>query len=159
MVLKDSRLVKIEISDKDNFGDIHDKLSILGADVVAETIGLINAGNYKLLNQDDFLASPAPKITKETGLIRWNKTADEINNLVRGLSPYPGAYFIYKNKLIKVYQSSVNKDSKLSPGEISAGKNELTIGCISGSLNVIEVQLEGKKKMHVSEFLRGFNFS
>jgi methionyl-tRNA formyltransferase len=150
---------KLAILDDDNFGTVHDTLSVLGAETVLETIQLINSNNFTLHNQDDSFASPAPKITKETGQIEWNKSASDINNLVRGLSPYPGAYFNFKNKLIKIYKASVNKDQSLSPGEILAGKNELTIGCGTDSLNVIELQLEGKKKMQISEFLRGFNFS
>ena len=150
---------KLTILDEDNFGTVHDKLSVLGAETVLETIHLINSNNFTLQNQDDSLASPAPKITKETGLIEWNKSASDINNLVRGLSPYPGAYFNFKNKFIKIYKASVNKNQLLPLGEISNGKNELTIGCGTDSLSVIELQLEGKKKMHVSEFLRGFNFS
>jgi methionyl-tRNA formyltransferase len=150
---------KIMISDEDNFGVIHDKLSILGADAVLETIEIIDKGNYVLQNQDDSLATPAPKITKETGLIEWNKPAHEINNLIRGLSPYPGAYFLYKDKFIKIYKSSVDNDKVLKPGEIFSAKEELIIGCRVNSLRINELQLEGKKRMSVIEFLRGFSFS
>jgi methionyl-tRNA formyltransferase len=149
---------KIEISDNDNFGIVHDKLSIIGADAVLETIDLISAGNYILYDQEDSLASPAPKITKDIGLIYWNKPANEINNLIRGLSPYPGAYFYFKDKLIKIYKASVNKEKVLKPGEIYESKDELLIGCGKFALNILELQLEGKKKLNSSEFLRGFHF-
>jgi methionyl-tRNA formyltransferase len=149
---------KIEVLDKDNFGTVHDKLSILGADVVIETIDLIQTGKFTLIYQDDTLASPAPKINKENGLIAWHKPASDINNLIRGLSPYPGAYFFLKDKLIKIYTASVNKEKVLKPGEILSGKEELVIGCGKFSLNVLELQQEGRKKLSVSEFLRGFEF-
>jgi methionyl-tRNA formyltransferase len=150
---------KIEILDVENFGVVHDKLSLLGADTVIETIDLISAGNFILHKQDDSYSSPAPKINKEHCLIDWNKPAFEVNNLVRGLSPYPGAYFFFKDKLIKIYSSSVNQERVLKTGEIFADKNDLIIGCGQYSLNVFELQLEGRKRLSVSEFLRGFNFS
>ena len=149
---------KIEVLDDDNFGSIHDKLSIIGADAVIETIDLINSGSFTLQDQEDTLASPAPKINKEICLIDWNKPASDINNLIRGLSPYPGAYFFFKDKLIKIYNASVNKEKVLKPGEIFAGKENLVIGCGQYSLSIIELQQEGKKKLSVIEFLRGFNF-
>jgi methionyl-tRNA formyltransferase len=150
---------KLEILDKDNFGTVHDKLGILGADAVIETINLINSGNFTLFKQDNSLASPAPKIVKENGLIDWQKPAADINNLIRGLSPYPGAYFFFKDKLIKIYNAMVNKEKVLKPGEILSYKGELIIGSGKYSLNVLELQQEGRKKLPVSEFLRGFNFS
>jgi methionyl-tRNA formyltransferase len=150
---------KIEILDKDNFGTVHDKLSIIGAEVVIETIDLINSDNFTLQDQDITLASHAPKINKENGLIDWHKPAFNINNLIRGLSPYPGAYFYFKDKLIKIYNGSVNKEKVLKPGEILSSKEELIIGCGKYSLNVLELQQEGRKKLSVTEFLRGFNFS
>jgi methionyl-tRNA formyltransferase len=149
---------KLEILDNDNFGAVHDKLSIIGAEAVMETIDLIDKCNFTLLDQDDTLASPAPKINKEHGLIDWNKTALEINNLIRGLSPYPGAYFYFKDKIIKIYNASANKEKVLKPGEIFSSKEELIIGCGQYALNVLELQQEGKKKLSVVEFLRGFNF-
>ena len=150
---------KIEILDKDNFGTIHDKLSIIGAEAVMETIDLINSGKFTLQDQDDTLASPAPKINKVNCLIDWNKPAFDVNNLIRGLSPYLGAYFYFKDKLIKIYNASVNKEKVLTPGEILSSKEELIIGCGKYSLNVLELQQEGRKKLSVTEFLRGFNFS
>jgi methionyl-tRNA formyltransferase len=150
---------EITVSDNDNFGTVHDKLSLLGADVVMETINIINKSNFTLKNQDDSLASPAPKITKELGLIDWNKSAFEINNLIRGLSPYPGAYFHFKNKQIKIYSASINEELFLEPGQIKTENEKLVIGCGQKSINILELQLEGKKKLHAPEFLRGFSLS
>jgi methionyl-tRNA formyltransferase len=150
---------EITISESDNFGSVHDKLSALGADVVLDTIEIINKGNFILKKQDNSLASPAPKITKELGSIDWNKSAFEINNLIRGLSPYPGAYFHFKNKQIKIYNASINEELFLEPAQINVLNEKLVIGCGSKSLNILELQLEGKKKLHAPEFLRGFNLS
>lgn len=149
---------KITIEDTDDFGSLHDKLSILGAEVVSKTVSLIDQGNINLLKQDDSLSSPAPKITKELTEINWNKSAEEVHNLIRGLSPYPGAYFKYNDKVIKVYKSKLSVDSCL-PGEFIQTKHSLIAGCVKDSLEILELQQEGKKRLKVDEFLRGFNFS
>lgn len=149
---------KVPIYPEDNFGTLHDRLSELGADLVLRTIELIESDNYQLLQQDDSLASPAPKITKEICKIDWNKSAEEIHNLVRGLSPYPVAFFKFNEKIIKVYKTEVVKDFNLKPSEFYQTKKELVVGCGKDSLRILEIQLEGKKRLGIEEFLRGFNF-
>ena len=149
---------RIAILDEDNLGTVHDKLSDLGAEAVLETVNMIEKGDYNLIAQNNAEATPAPKITKETGKINWNNSAEDIHNLIRGLSPYPAAYFEFKNKIIKIFKSEVVQSS-LSPLEIKQTKNELIIGCGKNALRILELQQEGKKRMGVEEFLRGFNFS
>ncbi|MBI5663299.1 MAG: methionyl-tRNA formyltransferase [Ignavibacterium album] len=150
--------IKVPILPEDNFGTLHDRLSELGADVVMRTIGMIESGDYKLLPQKDALASPAPKITKEICKIDWNKSADEIHNLVRGLSPYPAAFFIYKDKVIKIYKTEVVTGMKLQPFEFHQTKKELIVGCGKNAIRILELQQEGRKRMSAEEFLRGFSF-
>ncbi len=149
---------RIAILNEDNLGTVHDKLSDLGAEAVLETVNMIEKGDDNLISQNNAEATPAPKITKETGKINWNNSAEEIHNLIRGLSPYPAAYFEFKNKIIKIFKSEVVQSS-LSPLEIKQTKNELIIGCGKNALRILELQQEGKKRMGVEEFLRGFNFS
>lgn len=149
---------KLKIDEEDNFGTLHDKMSLLGAEVILKTVDLIDSGNYKLQMQDNLLATKAPKITKETCLIDWNKSALVIHNLIRGLSPYPGAYFVHNNKIIKIYKSSVNTEIKLGAGEFHQAKHTLTIGCGTDALDIHELQQEGKRAMNIDEFLRGFSF-
>ncbi len=149
---------KVEIKPEDNFETLHDKLSELGAKIVLQTVEMIDNQMYELKSQDDSLASPAPKITKEICRIDWNKSAEEIQNLIRGLSPFPGAFFIYNNKLIKIYKSEIVQKNNLKPFEISQTKTELIIGCGKYSLIILELQQEGKKRMNIEEFLRGFSF-
>ncbi len=150
---------KINIEDEDNLETLHDKLSGLGAKVVLKTVELIDSGNTRLLPQDNSKATPAPKITKETALIDWNKSAEEVHNLVRGLSPIPGAYFYFKEILIKIYKTKIVKDLSLKTFEINQTKHSLTIGCGSRAVEIIELQQEGRKKMKADEFLRGFSFN
>ena len=149
---------KMIINPEDNFESLHDRMSELGAKLVLKTVNLIERGNYELKKQDDSLASPAPKITKGICEINWNKTAAEIHNLVRGLSPYPGAFFIFKVKVIKVYKTEVLEKYDLKPFQIEQTKTELIIGCGKNALKILELQQEGRKRMTTEEFLRGFSF-
>lgn len=149
---------KVEILDSDDFGSLHDKMSPVGAGLVLRTIDLIEKGDVPVETQDNTTATPAPKITKETAQIDWNKPAVQIQNLIRGLSPYPGACFIHKSKVIKIYKSSLNLEKKLSPGEIYQTKTEAVIGCGKDAINLLEVQAEGRRRMGIEEFLRGYKF-
>ena len=149
---------KVEIKPNYNLETLHDRLSEVGATVVLQTVEMIDSGNFQLQKQDDTLASPAPKITKEICEINWNKSDEEIHNLIRGVSPVPGAFFIFNNKLIKIYKSEVVESTNQKPFEIFQTKTELIIGCGKDSLKVLELQQEGKKRMNTEEFLRGFSF-
>jgi methionyl-tRNA formyltransferase len=149
---------KLDIYPDENFETLHDRMSELGAHLVLDTASLIDSGKYELKQQDDSLASPAPKITKEICSIDWNKSATEIHNLVRGLSPYPAAFFIYNDKVIKVYKSEVVNRNDLKPLQFHQTKTELIVGCGKDALRILEIQQEGKKRMKIEEFLRGFSF-
>lgn len=153
---------KVPIYPEDNFGTLHDRLSELGADVVLRTIEMIESGNYQLLQQDDSLASPAPKITKEICRIDWYKSAEEIHNLVRGLSPHPAAFFVMNDKTYKVFKTRITTDeskniSFLNPGEFLETKKQLYFGTSEGILEILEIQPEGRKRMSAEEFLRGYS--
>ncbi|MCU0413777.1 MAG: methionyl-tRNA formyltransferase [Ignavibacteriaceae bacterium] len=149
---------KVEIRPEDNFETLHDRMSELGAKMVLETVNLIESGIYKLKQQDDSLTSLAPKITKEICLIDWNKSASEIHNLVRGLSPHPAAYFMYNDKIIKIYNTEVVGGMNLQPFQFHQSKTELIIGCGKNALRILELQQEGRKRMTTEEFLRGYRF-
>lgn len=159
---------KIVIEDSDDFGSLHDKMMILGADVVIRTVNMIAAGEVKTYKQDDSLASPAKKITKEICQISWDKSAEVIHNLVRGLSPYPGAFFKLNEKLYKIFKTRLIENGELRMANsqfsipnsqlfIKAGK-EIFIGTGNGILQILELQPEGRKRMTAEEFLRGYSF-
>ncbi len=147
---------KIEISEDDDFGTLHDKLSLLGADAVLETLEILESGNFTQLPQDDLLVTKAPKITKEIAKIDWNKSAREIVNLTRGLSPVPAAFFERNGKIYKIYKAIVS-DKELNPGEVLQTKKELFIGAADKSVQVLELKPEGRKRMTAEEFLRGYS--
>lgn len=146
----------LQVEPEDDFGTLHDKMSTLGASAVLRTVELIEKGNVQVQQQNDSLASPAPKITREICQIDWSLTSEKIHNLIRGLSPYPAAFFINKGKIIKVYKSALCKE-ELSAGEIYQTRTRIIIGCGSGSIEILELQPEGRKRMTAAEFLRGYS--
>ena len=148
---------KIKINKDDNFELLHDKMMIVGADVLLRTISLIESGKVEGKNQDDAYASPAPKITRETCKINWEKSAETIHNLIRGVSPFPGAFFELESKIYKIYKSVRVSEPQLNPGRIHQTKNELYIGCSEDTLQILEIQPEGRKRMTAEEFLRGYS--
>jgi len=148
---------KIEINSDDNFGSLHDKLQSLSIDMVLETIKNIESGKIELIKQDESKVSSAPKITKENSRIDWNQPSEKIHNLIRGLSPYPTAYFIQKSRSYKVFSSKINSSLNLQPGEIVETKKEIFIGTSTTALEITEIQPEGRKRMKSDDFLRGYS--
>ncbi|MFC2082346.1 methionyl-tRNA formyltransferase [Bacteroidota bacterium] len=149
---------KLEIFEDDNLGTLHDKMMVKGAELVLKTVELIDKGEVNTFPQNDSLASPAPKITKEICKIDWDKNSIEIHNLVRGLSPYPCTFFIHENKNYKIYRTRIPKTEfhkDLKPGSLFQTKKELFIGTADGTIQILELQPEGKKRMTAEEFLRG----
>ncbi len=147
---------KIAIDDDDDFGTLHDKLSMLGADAVLETVEILEKGNFEPLPQNENAATKAPKITKEIAKINWEVDAERIVNLVRGLSPFPAAFFEKDGKIYKIYKAK-KSDENLLPGEIKQTKKELFIGAKNGSVQILEIRPEGRKRMTAKEFLRGYS--
>ena len=160
---------RIAIAETDNVGVIHDKLMMLGAGMVVETVDAIIAGTVKpipqeeLLNQDEE-PTPAPKIFKETCEIDFNRSAREVYNHIRGLSPYPAAWTTIKDTngtefALKVFETELPSDKCIgNPGDVVATKDTLSFACAEGSIEVKSLQLAGKKRMTTAEFLRGFKF-
>lgn len=148
---------KVEINDSDNFGTLHDKMSLVGAELVKKTVELIENETIQLTKQDNSLATPAPKITKEICEINWQKSAFEIHNLIRGLSPFPGAFFKLNDKTYKVFSSELSNKTNLDPFQIEQTKNEIYIGTETNALKILELQPEGRKRMKTEDFLRGYS--
>ena len=158
---------KIEISETDNVGVVHDRLMTLGAGMVIETVDAIIAGTVKPIPQDELLnkdeePTPAPKIFKETCEIDFTRTAREVYNHIRGLSPYPAAWTTIKDVngtefALKIYETELPSEKVVGePGAVVATKDTLTFACADGSIEVKSLQLAGKKRMTTAEFLRGF---
>jgi methionyl-tRNA formyltransferase len=151
---------EVEIYPEETSGELALRLSIIGAEVLLETIDLIEKREVKTYAQNDLEVSLAPKITEELCRIDWSKSALEINNLIRGLSPQPGAFTFLRGKLLKVYKTKVEIDENSSTefGKIIKAdqKSGLLVQTQKGILRLKEIQLEGKKKLEAEEFLRGY---
>ncbi|MEP6466694.1 MAG: methionyl-tRNA formyltransferase [Parafilimonas sp.] len=157
---------KIAIGEDETAGELHDALKILGANVLAKTIQSIVDGSLKeqrqnVIDDSGFNLKHAPKISSETGKIDWNKSADDIFNLIRGLSPYPTAFTYLHDKMLKIYLGK----KEICPhhytnGEIlSDGKSYLKFACANGFIHCTDIQLQGKKRMLVADFLRGYKIN
>jgi methionyl-tRNA formyltransferase len=148
---------RIPIGEEDTVELVHDKLAALGATVVLQTVKAIESGKVETIAQDSSTATPAPKIFKEHCRIDWTKSAAEVHNLIRGLSPRPGAFTYYDTSLLKIYRSRVANDVPAKrPGEILQCDSSLCISTGSGVVEILELQQEGKKILKSAEFLRGF---
>ncbi len=158
--------IRVAIDPQDDAGSLHDKLMIEGTQLVLQTVDRIARGEAVPVPQlESSEEKPAPKIFKETCHIDWHKSTDEICHLIRGLSPYPGAWCElvsldtepHPSQMLKIYRAYGEKASGTLPGQIrSDGKTDLSIGCADGWLHIQQLQLAGKKRMNTDELLRGF---
>ncbi len=150
---------KIPILQEDDLGSVYEKLMNIGADLVVKTVEAISKNEVNPTMQDETQAiHHAPKIFKETGKIIWSNSAESIHNLIRGLSPYPAAWTEFQGKTCKIFKSRFSKENlpEKQAGEWeSDGKTFLKFQTGAGSLEVLELQLEGKKRMKIEELLRG----
>jgi methionyl-tRNA formyltransferase len=158
------------IGENETAGEVHDRMKEIGAAVLVTTVKGLADGSLEerpqlsTLNFQFSTLHHAPKIFTETCKIDFTKTVNEVHNLIRGLSPFPGAFTFLNEKTLKVYKSE--KDTNISgqtrtvrPGEYKTdGKTFLKFACADGFILVKELQLEGKKRMSVEDFLRGYRF-
>ena len=154
---------RIAIGDDETAGELHDRLSIVGATLLLETVGRIDAGNVCSIPQPfSTNLKLAPKLFRETCKIDWNNPAEKLRNMIRGLSPYPGAWSELncagKKLQVKIFKASAEKvEPNSQPGTVmSDGKNHLKIACSDGFLYPEEIQLPGKKAMNIKAFLAGY---
>lgn len=158
--------VRVPILDTDNVGDVHDKLMLLGGQLVTETVDNILAGTIQPIPQEQLITDeplrPAPKIFKDTCRIDWNQPLQQTYNFVRGFSPYPAAWTELHTgenvQVLKLYQATKEfAVPTVQPGQvITDGKNTLKIATTDGYLVVHSLQLAGKKRMTTKDFLCGF---
>lgn len=146
---------EMTIDDEDTGETLSGKLSEMGAEVLIETIKLLKEGRLNPIPQDHSQATYAPMLKKEDGNIDWKKSAEEIRNLIRGTLPWPGAYTTLEGKLLKIYKARATKDSG-RPGEVIKSNSEiLRAATVIGALDILEIQIEGGKRLQTEAFLRG----
>ncbi|MGE0568792.1 MAG: methionyl-tRNA formyltransferase [Bacteroidia bacterium] len=159
---------KVLIDDNMNAGQLHDILMSKGADLIVKALSVLSEENRienRLIPQDESLVTHAPKLYKETCRINWNESQKNIHNLVRGLSPYPTAFtlinFGEQEIVLKVFASELilSNSSNFIPGTIiTDNKSFIHVHCNDGLLALLDLQLQGKKRMNTKDFLNGFKF-
>lgn len=148
---------QVRLAEDETGGSLFDKLADVGAKLCVETMDMIEQGTAEYTPQDSEASTHTSMIRKELGAIDWNKSAVEIERLIRGLNPWPSAYTHLNGKTFKIWKAVVNEEnSTFKAGCISKiGKNDFSVQTGSGQLILHEVQLEGKKRMDAGSFLRG----
>lgn len=160
---------KVSIGETETAGQLHDKLKKVGAALVLKTVKAIEAKSYKELPQSNFVdveLKSAPKIFKDDCKLNFSKSVVELYNQIRGLSPYPAAFFTFKTisgkeETIKIFSAEIIVDGKVVFAKelLCDDKTFLKVQCNGGYLNVKELQMAGKKKMMIDEFLRGYKLN
>jgi methionyl-tRNA formyltransferase len=145
---------KIEIRPEETGGSLHDRLAQIAPEALLESLRLLAAGNAARIPQDNTQATYAPKLKREHGLIDWSESAEAIERKIRAFNPWPGAFMKLNNQILKIFSASV-VGLNGNAGEILRSENDLVIGASKGAVSLGEVQLEGKRRMSASEFLRG----
>ncbi len=151
--------MKTEIGDNETAGELTARLSAMGAEAVIETIKLVERGNIKLIEQDNSLATKAPKIRKEDCIIDWEMPAERVHNFIRGFSPEPCAFTFLNGKMLKIFGTRTTfVATKLPAGTLKVESGKLLASCADEFVEITELQLEGKKRLGSADFLRGARF-
>ncbi|CEJ74813.1 methionyl-tRNA formyltransferase [[Clostridium] sordellii] len=157
MILKS----EIPLDDEITAGELHDKMMVQGAEVLKDTIDLISKGEAPREKQNDEETCYSPIMDKSLGNIDWSKSATDIHNLIRGVNPWPSAYTTYDKQTMKIWKTKVlDKLSEKTPGTIlSVDKNGIEVSTGDKVLQISEIQMSGKKRMIVSEYIKGNDIS
>lgn len=156
----------IPIGENETLGEVHDRMMVIGAQTLCDTVEKIARGEVISIVQNSLIqkesdACLAPKLSKEIAQINWNLPTQKVHDFIRGMSPFPCAWTMLDGKNLRIYSGhKVEGKSSLVPGEIiSDGKTFIHFGCINGQYALNDIQLEGKKRMLVDEFLRGYRIN
>lgn len=151
---------KTAIGNDETAGELTERLAQIGAGLLIKTLKLIELGECPRTPQDESQMTYEPMLEKQNGLINWNDSAKSIHCLIRGVSPWPGAYTSIGNETVKIWSASVAEQSG-KPGELlyADARNGLVISCGKGSLEIGEIQVPGGKRMKAKDYLRGHSFS
>lgn len=153
----------VPIDENETGGGLFDKLSELGAELIVEALPMIERGELTPVPQDEEKATKCGKLSKDMGLIDFEKDAVSIRNLVRGLNPWPSAYTFLDGKMLKIWDVKVVTDLDESEAEngtiVAVSKDSFTVKTKEGYLEVLELQLEGKKRMKAKDFLLGYKLT
>lgn len=145
-----------DIDPAENHAMLEERLSLLGADLLLKTIDGLEKGRLKPQPQDSSKVVLAPKLTKEEGHLNWREPAETLYNRIRALNPWPGTFCFLNEKILKIFEAAPTKTGDgEKPGTVLDNKQGITVACGQGALCLLEVQLEGKRRMSATEFLKG----
>lgn len=146
----------VEIRDDETAQELHDELSVLGAQVMRKTLLMLQRGELSPVRQDDSQSTYAPILTKELSAIDWQKSALQIHNQIRGLYPWPGASAVLNGKTLKIHSAKLLGKTQGEPGEVVFNDHRLCVACGDGNaVELLVIQAPGKKAMPVTDYLRG----
>ena len=149
------KVAKIELAPDETGGSLFDKLADLGAGTLVSTLAEIENGTARAVKQEG-ISTYAGKLDKSLGKLDFTKDAITLERLIRGLNPWPSAYTVYNGRTLKIWKAAVCECDGLEPGTIyDVTKKSFSIACGNGGIKVLELQLEGKKRMDTESFLRG----
>lgn len=144
------------IGDNDTVGELHDRLAVLGAELLAETVILIEQGNAPRTPQNEAEATYAPMLKREHELINWQQSAKRLHNQIRGMNPWPGTYTTWQGKMLKIWRAeALTHHTAQRPGTVVADNGEIIVQTGHGCLALYEVQLQGGKRLATKDFLCG----
>lgn len=150
---------KIPIHSDDDSELLHDKLMLLGAETMLETVKLIESGHYKPIPQQSGKElKPAPKIYRELGELKASMSAQQAYNLIRGLSPHPACFFNYEGKQIKIYKTNTPENKLFGDRFFQKHGGKIYLHFFDASLEITSLQQQGKKRMSADDFIKGFRF-
>jgi len=160
---------KLSIEPDETAGELHDRMMVSGSDLVLETVRMIENNSVQPVPQEELLNDkvlrPAPKIFKEDCRINWSKRVERVHNLIRGLSPYPGAFSFMSDESgrevqVKIFQTkAIREKHSFAPGEIiTDNESYIKVAVDDGFIKILQLQMAGKKSMKTEDFLRGFRF-
>ncbi|MCX7884353.1 MAG: methionyl-tRNA formyltransferase [Caloramator sp.] len=152
MLLKE----QVKIDEYETAGELHDKLMYIGSNLLIKTLHMVERNEIVPEKQDDTKSTYAPMLNKELGHIDWNKDSKDVYNLIRGVIPWPGAYFFYDDKMIKIWKADKENSTCDVPGKILEISSEgIKIACNKGAIIIKELQEVGGKRMDVSSYVNG----
>ena len=147
---------EVTIGDSMTAGELHDELMPLAADLAVDTCEQLLSGVYQRLEQDDSLATPAPKIFREDCRIDFDLEAEDLKNFINGMSPIPGAWTVFEEKKVKLLKSEISPNINIKPKSFLIENGNFMLQTSSGTVKVLVIQPEGKKVMQIRDFLAGY---
>ena len=148
---------KTAITENETTGELYNRLRDMGSELLLKSIHEIDSGSYTLSEQNDSKATPAPKLFRDDCHIDFTNSAQDVHNKIRGLSPFPTAWANWNGEKFNLYKSRLGRVANIDPGELLVNDDHLLVGCADGTVELMEVQLPGTKRLSAEELIRGYD--